>query len=308
MLRLLKTLPGLIVILAGLAVPSLAQAFDAGVRAPLLTDRAPGAVSVPFEIPFRQSAAVPQPLEFEVAVQGFSLDPAAIDGTRIGSLDMVTDAGDFDDKAIYSDGPGADGTRTWTLDWQLSNDPITATVTDGTGLDASGEKINAPDSTLITFTVPGNYHGFRLMGLSLRFNQEDHGMPTPGVGAVNPVMPGNYLIRSRIRSVAPQSAVKVASTTVPIGLEAPKTRLVASANRFRVRRGGKVRISMRTANQTRDTVGIWLRGKRLRKVKVGPATKHIYWRPGRKFRGRRAVLHLRPAHGPDRQLVIRVIR
>ncbi len=140
MLRPLKTSLGLIAFACVLILPNFAQAFDAGVRTPLLTDRSPGAVSVPFEIPVRQSAAVPQPLDFEIAVEGFRLDPAPAADLRIGSLDMVTDAGDFDNKAIFSNGPAIDGARTWTHDWQLSNHPITATVEDGTGLGPAGEK------------------------------------------------------------------------------------------------------------------------------------------------------------------------
>lgn len=308
MLRPLKTSLGLIAFACVLILPNFAQAFDAGVRTPLLTDQSPGAVSVPFEIPVRQSAAVPQPLDFEIAVEGFRLDPSPAADLRIGSLDMVTDAGDFDNKAIYSNGPAIDGARTWTLDWQLSNHPITATVEDGTGLGPAGEKTVDDGSTLISFTVPGNYHGFRLMGLSLRFNQQEKSLPTPGIGAVNPTAPGSYLIRSRIESVAPGSSVKVASTRVRIGPDEtrPKTRLAVGANRSRVRPGGLVRFSIRTLNGTSDFVTVRRGHHEIGKLKAGPAVRYLYWRASRRLRGRKVTFHFKPANGPAGNLTIRV--
>ena len=308
MFRLLKTALAPAACLLAMLVPGVAQGFDAGVRAPVLADRSPDAVSVPFEIPIRQSTAVPQPLEFEIAVEGFGLDPAPVPGLRIGSLDMVTDAGDFDDKAIYSNGPATDGVRTWTLDWQLSNHPITATVEDRTGLAADGRKIARSDSTLISFTVPGNYHGFRLMGLILRFNQEDHGKPTAGVGAVNPAEPGNYLIRSRVLPAAPESQANVTSVWTRIGSSPsrPKTRIAVGVNRFRVHPGGLIRFSLRTVNDTTDSLTIRQDGRLLRKLKVGPDSRRFNWRLGNRFAGRKVTFRFKPRGGPAKRVAIRV--
>ena len=92
---------------------------------------------------------------------------------------MVTDAGDSaTTKAIFSNGPAIDGARTWTLDWQLPatiRSPPRSRI--GTGLGQPVEKTVDDGSTLINFTVPGNHHGFRLMGLSLRFNQRKKASP-----------------------------------------------------------------------------------------------------------------------------------
>jgi hypothetical protein len=305
MFRRLKILLGMALALATVAAPSSALAFDAGVKPPVLPNPLPGAVSLPFEIPVAQSEPVPQPLNFEIAVAGFDLDPNPVAGQRIGSLDMVTDAGDFDDKAIYSNGPGSNGLRTWTLDWQLA-DPIVATVEDGVALAADGSRMTDPESTLISFTVPGNYHGFRLKGLSLRFNQEARGAATAGIGAVNPARAGSYLIRSRIESVDPPSAVRVAATSVRVGTPVPKTKLVAGVNRSRIRPGGRVRISLWTTNRTRDTAAIWLRGHRLRRVKVGPEARHFYWRVRPRLRGQKLRFRIKPVNGPARHIVIRV--
>jgi len=296
---------GMALVLAGFATPQSVLAFDAGVKPPVLADPLPGAISRPFEIPVTQSQTVPQPFDFEIAVAGFELDPNPVAGQRIGSLDMVTDSGDFDDKAIYSNGPGENRVRTWTLNWQLA-DPILATVEDGLALAADGGRVRDSESTLISFTVPGNYHGFRLMGLSLRFNQEDRGVATAGIGAVNPSRAGSYLIRSRIESVDPPREVNVASTSVRIGRPATKTRLAVGVNRFRVRPGGRVRISLWTTNQTRDRAAIWLRGHRLRRIKVGPAARHFSWRAKPRFRGQRLRFRIKPLNGPARRLVIRV--
>ncbi|MBN8870193.1 MAG: hypothetical protein J0H66_09975 [Solirubrobacterales bacterium] len=302
----LKMVVGMALAFAVLATPQPAFAFDAGVKPPVLADPLPGAVSRPFEIPVTQSEAEPQPLHFEIAVAGFNLDPDPVAGRRIGSLDMTTDSGTFGDRAIYSNGPGFEGIRYWTLDWRLSSNPILATVENGAGLDADGLKITDPGSTLIGFTVPGNYHGFRLMGLDLRFNQQEKGRSTPGVGAVNPALAGDYLIRSRIESVAPPSAVAVASTSVRVGPPAPKTKLMVGVNRSRVRPVGRIRISLRTVNQTRDTASVWLRGHRLRRLTVGPGPRYLYWRVKPRFRGQRLRFRIKPSNGPARQLVIRV--
>lgn len=297
-----------VLFLAFLILPGRALAFEAGLRAPQLGDPAPGAISVPFEIPIRQSEAVPQPLDFEIAVEGFSLDPAAVRDLRIGSLDLVTDSGDFDDKPIFSNGLAIDGVRTWTLDWQLGEKPITARVEDGVALDPSGERIANPEFTLIIFTVPGNYHGFRLMGLGLRFNQEDHGLPTPGVGAVNPLTEGSYLLRSRITSVDPPGEVSVTSARVEIGNPRPATSLSVTANRSRVHPGGKVRFTLRTTNGTSDTVEVWLAGRRIRTVKVGSKQKRFSWKAPRKLAGRKAAFAFTPGNGVTRRLAVKVRR
>ncbi|MBN8866300.1 MAG: hypothetical protein J0H98_01980 [Solirubrobacterales bacterium] len=215
-----RSLTALACLLSMLFLAAPAGAFDAGVRAPRLADPRPGAVSRPFEIPISQSAAVPQPSVFDLAIEGFDLDPTPQAGARIGSLDLITDSGNFDGTAILSGGPATDGVSTWTLDWRLS-DPILATVTDGLSLDARGERIADPDSALISFLVPGNYHGFRIMGLRLRLNQADRGRPTAAVGAVNPSRAGKYLVRSRIESVAPEREIEVRSAWVRVGRATP---------------------------------------------------------------------------------------
>lgn len=295
----------LVLAVLGLAAPHPARAFDAGLSTPVLENPLPGAVSRPFEIPVAQSAAVPQPLNFEISVAGFEFDPDPVAGRQIGSLDLVTDSGDFDDKEIYSNGPGQSGSRTWTFNWQLA-DPITATVEDGVGLDANGNRTAVSGTTLISFTVPGNYHGFRLTGLSLRFNQGIRGAATEGIGAINPPVAGSYLIRSRIESVPPQSEVSLSSTSVRVGPPVPTTRLATSVNRSRVRPGGRVRISVWTTNQTRDTVAIWLRGRRLGKVRVGPDARHFHWRVKSRYRGQKLRFRIRPLNGPPRQIMVRV--
>lgn len=289
-----------------LALPRSALGFDAGVRAPVLADPAPGAVSLPFEIPVRQSAAVPQPLDFEISVEGFTLDPDPQSGRRIGSFDMVSDSGEFNDKAIYSNGPGAYGVRSWTIDWQMGEEPITATVEDGISLTASGQSVADPDSTLISFTVPGNYHGFRLMGISLRFNQQERGRATEGVGAVNPAEPGSYLIRTRVKSVAPESRVKVASAQVRVETPSPRTSLSVKANRTGVRQGGQVRFRLRTTNGTRDKVAIWLSGRKLGTVKVGPEGRNFVWRCGPRVRARNLHFSFRPLKGPAKTVSLKV--
>lgn len=304
----MKITIGLAFALLAMALPQSALAFDAGVRTPLLADQAPAAVSVPFEIPVRQSAAVPQPLNFEIAVGGFTLDPDPVAGQRIGSFDLVTDSGEFNDKAIFSDGPATEGFRTWTIDWQLGEDPIIATIQDGTALDPDGHQIADPQSTLVSFTVPGNYHGFRLMGLSLRFNQQEKRESTPGVGAVNPPFPGKYLVRSRIQSVAPQSSVSVSSAWAAIGPSDPATAISVKAGRKVVRAGSKVGFRIRTTNETRDRVGIWLGGRLLRKFKVGPTAKTVSWKAPKKLAGRQIRLRFKPKNGPARIIKLRVTR
>lgn len=302
-----KNALGLTLCLLLLALPGQALAFDAGVRAPVLADPMPGAVSVPFEIPVKQSAAVPQPLNFQIAVEGFTLDPDPVADRRIGSFDMVTDSGDFDDTEIRSNGPGENGVRTWTLDWGLGK-PLVATVKDDLGLDVSGSPVADPDSTLISFTLPGNYHGFRLLGLSLRFNQERRGRVTEGVGAVNPSQPGRYLVRSRIESVAPESEVALASALVRVGQPLPRTALHVKANRLRTQPGGRVKFTLRTTNGTRDRVTVTIGQRRLRVIWIGPEARSFFWRPGRSLRGRRVAFAFKPDDGPARKLSLRVAR
>jgi hypothetical protein len=287
-----------------------ALGFDSAVRTPVLGNPAPGAVSVPFEIPVRQSDANPEPSVFRIAVEGFTFDPEAEDGLRIGSLDVLTASGKFGDKAIYSDGPGSGGVRTWTLDWQLSEDkkPITATVEDGYGLDPSGQRVADPAFTLISFVVPVNYHGFPVTGLELRFNENEKGTPSPGVGAVNPATAGNYLIRSRVESVAPESAVKVGSTSVRVGLPDPKTALRVSSDRKRIRPGSRVKFRLRTTNGTSDRVSVWLGGRRLGSLNVNSTVGFFNWRPGRSLSGRKVVVLFKPASGPARKVTVRVTR
>lgn len=298
---------GICVAVITLLFSGQALAFDAGLRAPVLADPSPGAVSVPFQIPIIQPFPIPQPEHFEIAIEGFELDPEPMAGSQIGSLDLYTDSGPFGDKAIYSNGPGEGGLRTWTLAWQLA-DPIVATVEDGVSLDQAGNRVAAPDSTLISFSVTENYHGFRLTGLRLRFNQQNHGLATERVGAVNPPREGSYLIRSRIQSVAPQSAVKVSSVTARIGFPAPKTKLKIGVNRQRVRVGGRVRFALRTVNGTSDKVGIWRGRKLLRQVRITPRSRAFYWRATPAFKGRRVQFRFNPANGPERKVAVRVNR
>lgn len=295
-------------LLGAAATPALA--FDSAVRAPVLGNTLPGAVSVPFEIPIRQSDANPQPSVFQIAVEGFTFDPEAEASQRIGSLDVLTASGKFGDKAIYSDGPGSGGFRTWTLDWQLSEDkkPITATVEDGYGLDPSGTRTPDVAFTLITFIVPVNYHGFPVTGLDLRFNENEKGTPSPETGAVNPETPGTYLVRSRVESVAPESAVKVASATVRIGLPDPKTALRVTSDRKRVPPGTRVRFRLRTTNETSDRVSVWQGGRRLGSVNVDSTVRFFIWRPDGSLGGRKVVLRFKPASGPARKLAVRVTR
>lgn len=293
---------------AGQAVAS--AAFDSGVRTPVLGDSRPGAVSVPFEIPIRQNGANPQPLHFEVAVQGFKLDPEPVNGRRIGSLDFLTDSGKFGNKAIYSNGPGGGNTHTWTLDWQLSDEnlPIVATVYEGLGLDLSGQQVQDPEFTLFSFTMPGNYHGFPVNGLSFRFNQDKDTGPSEGVGAVNPSEPGTYRITSHVVSAAPENAVSVASAFARVGLPPVKTALRVKPNRKKTRPGHLVRFRLKTINETKDLVAIWLGGRRLARVPVGPAPNYFQWRPTRELKGRTVKLRFKPEHGPARQVAVKVTR
>ncbi len=292
------------------SVSSQASAFDAAVRTPVLGNPAPGAVSVPFEIPVRQTDANPQPLTFRIAVQGFSMDPEPQDGLRIGSLDVETASGKFGDKAIYSDGPGSGGIRSWTLDWQLSEDgkPITATVEDGLGLNESGSRVPLTGFTLISFTVPVNYHGFPVTGLNLRFNENEKGTPSPGIGAVNPEVAGTYLIRSRVESVAPRSAVRVGTASVRVGLPAPATALRVTSDRARVRPGKRVRFRLRTANETVDRVTVWQGNRRIGIVNVATSFSYFTWRANRSLRGHKVTLRFRPEAGPARKVTVRVTR
>lgn len=290
--------------------PGAASGFDSGVRTPTLADSRTGAVSVPFEIPIRQNGANPQPLHFQIAVQGFRLDPEPVEGRRIGSLDFLSDSGKFGNKAIYSNGPGSGGSRTWTIDWQLSdeNEPIVATVIDGLGLDPSGQRVEDPEFTHISFTMPGNYHGFPVTGLVFRLNQDKDGGQTPGVGAVNPSAPGTYRITTHVVSAAPENEVSVASAFARVGLPPVRTSLRVKANSRKVRPGRVIRFRLKTTNETRDRVIVRLSGRRLARVPIGPAANFFRWRAPRKLKGRKVKLVFKPENGPARQVTVKVTR
>lgn len=296
---------------AALMVPASSSAaeFDFGVRTPILPDASPGAVSVPFEIPIRQHGATREPFSVQIAIEGFDLDPNPVPGERIGSVDVLTASGTFGDKAIYSDGPGADGVRTWTLDWQLSEDkrPIVAEIRDGVALRPDGETLPDSNSTLIGFTVPVNYHGFPVSGLVFRFNENERGVPSPGVGAINPPEPGKYLIRSRVRPNGSDSAV-VASAYARVGPADTKTSLRVRPQSKRVRPGQKVRFSLSTANGTSDSVTVWRGGRRIGWLAVGPNVTRFTWRAKARLRGRAVRFVFKPAHGPARKVTVRVAR
>ena len=156
--------------------------------------------------------------------------------------------------------------------------------------------------------MPVNYHGFPISGLDFRFNENEHGTPSPAVGAVNPMRPGAYLLRSRIESFAPGGGVDVASALARVGLPDPETELRVRADKQRVRPGGKVRFRLHTTNETSDTVTVLLGKRRLGRLEVGSRLAYFTWRPERKLRGRKVVLSFRPSSGPTRTLAIRVGR
>ena len=88
----------------------------------------------------------------------------------------------------------------------------------------------------------------------------------------------------------------------------PATAISVKAGRKVVRAGSKVGFRIRTTNETRDRVGIWLGGRLLRKFKVGPTAKTVSWKAPKKLAGRQIRLRFKPKNGPARIIKLRVTR
>jgi hypothetical protein len=303
--RLFRTL-SLTAFLA-LFLAGTASAYDAGIEKVTLPDGTPGNVSRPFEIVLGQTTAEPQPATVKLAIDGFELDPGMVAGTQIGSIDYYTDAGSFLGNPINTNGDSGSG-LTWNLDL-LIYPAMTATVQRGRGLDLNGNEVDRGGSTLISFTFPvESYAGFKLQKIGLRFNVNWEDKPTAAVGAKNPAA-GLYLIRSAVISRAPDPKTSVTASKIRVGDKVvPKTALSVKAKPARVKAGKKVGFTLKTTNKTRDRVAVWLLGRKIRTIQVGPAAKVFRWKAPRKLIGKRVSFSFSPDNGAVRKVRIKVTR
>lgn len=306
----MRSLSTLVAALALTAAAAPAAAHGAGVRWVIVADPRPSLVSRPFDIGVGDDqGTIPVMQEVRLEIQGFALNPGLTTGERIGSVDLYTHEVLYHGSLITTAGNG-----TYRIDavGPTGRVSFTVTVAPGQGIDDAGTPVPRPGSTLLSFPVPAMPLDGRLQQLRLRFNVEetangDVGRPTAAIGATNPSAPGDYEIRSWVRTADGDS--EVWSRPVEIYAGRPARVHARRIGRGPVRVGQPIRLRIAASEGVPTTVTI--RGPRgeVSTMQIGggaTSTRAYYTQPD--DRGHTLRWTVSSRSGPSQTFMVRVKR